>query len=204
MLKSLFFFWSTFLTAKERKDYCCHCVYWRSRDERVKRGQQDEIQNRRIVEVRSWLNRLSHTALIFFRFGYFFLAHLPFVCFCLRDSAITLIFMRMFPVSCISSILHVVKVTNEQAGFENSTDLVEVLCCHHVISPTAADCMRDDVTSWHSWGAQAGCNPEAVGWRGSEQPRVRWSSLWGSYRTDAHTDAWRIDEEHLTYYVKHG
>lgn len=72
------------------------------------------------------------------------------------------------------------------------------LVLHHHISPTAAHCMRGDVTSWHSWGAQAGCNPEAAGWMGSEQPRVRWSSLWGSYRTDAHTDAWQTHEEHLT------
>lgn len=85
----------------------------------------------------------------------------------------------------------------------------KVLC--HTIStsqPTGTDnqpggektskCMSGEVTSWHSWEARAGCNPEAEGWTGSELPRVRWSSLWGSCRTDAHTDAWGTHEEHLT------
>lgn len=52
------------------------------------------------------------------------------------------------------------------------------------------------VTSWHSWGARAGCNPEAEGWRGSELLRVRWSSPWASYHTGAHRDVWWTRETH--------
>lgn len=58
-------------------------------------------------------------------------------------------------------------------------------------------CISGKVTSWHSWGARAGCNPEAAGWRGSELPHVHWSSLWESSRTGAHTDAWGTHEERL-------
>lgn len=133
---------------------------------------------------------LQHCWLIFFNSPSFCV----FVLLCLRDSIMSFIVMQMLPVSCIRSVLHVVNLRNEifLAGWFGS------LVFHHHISPTAADWMRGDVTSWHSWGAQAGCNPEAAGWMGSEQPRVRWSSLWGSYRTDAHTDAWQTHEEHLT------
>lgn len=48
----------------------------------------------------------------------------------------------------------------------------------------------DDTTSWRSSKAQAGYNPEAAGWTGSELPRDRWFSLWESFHTDVHTDAW--------------
>lgn len=56
-----------------------------------------------------------------------------------------------------------------------------------------------EVTSWRSWGALAGCNPEAEGWRGSEQQRVRWSSLWVSSRTGARTDAWNNNRRVIVY-----
>lgn len=49
--------------------------------------------------------------------------------------------------------------------------------------------VTDDTTSWRSSKAQAGYNPEAAGWTGSERPRDRWFSLWESFHTDVHTDA---------------
>ena len=102
-------------------------------------------------------------------------------------------------------------------GFNVSSQLVKNLLYHHDFHLISCNrnryqrdikisickvCRSGKVTSWHSWGAQAGCNPEAAGWRGSELPHVHWSSLGESSRTGAHTDAWGTHEEYLQHRIE--